>query len=362
MRHLKRSASEGTCTIASDRHLFLIMSSTTVSKVLVLGATGYIGGEAYVRIYQKYPTFEYTAIVRSQDNVEKMRAAGAKNVILDPDTSLSTVLQEVEKSDIVLHCADADDLELMRTILRGAKKVHERTGKRIIYIHTSGTGLVTDKATGNLTAAAKGTVYDDGKVDDICAIDVNGPHRNVDLEIFEAGKDGYVNAYIIAPATIYGTGEGPVRRISQQIPNLVRAMLKRGRGFYVGEGTNVWPGVHIRDMGELYALVLTKALSEDAVANKEDPFERFYWAANSEFCYGDVEKQIAQQLVKKGRIPDGLDNISYEELIALNPGLSSVAKNSRCRGTRGQAIGWKPKSKSVFETLEEDVDFTLEQL
>lgn len=59
-----------------------------------------------------------------------------------------------------MHCADADDIELMRGILRGTKAAFERTGKRSIYIHTSGTGLVTDKAEGNLTEAAKNRIYD----------------------------------------------------------------------------------------------------------------------------------------------------------------------------------------------------------
>lgn len=72
-------------------------------------------------------------------------------------------------------------------------------------------------------------------------------------------------------------------------------------------------------MGDLYALVLKKALSEDVVASKQDPFERFYWGTNSEFSYGEVEKRVAELLVKKGRITDVVDTISFQEAIALEP-------------------------------------------
>ncbi|EJD55409.1 NAD(P)-binding protein [Auricularia subglabra TFB-10046 SS5] len=337
------------------------MSSTT-RKVFFLGATGYIGGAAFVRIHELFPDFEYTAIVRNPRDNDKIKAAGFTRVVQGSHSDLELIEKEVANSDITIACADADDMPVVQATLRGLKAYFERTGKRAVYLHTSGTGVVTDKAEGELTPEARKKSYNDNIEADIASIPEDKPHRDVDLQIFRAGDEGYVNAYIIAPSTIYGTGRGPVRKISQQIPNIVRFTVKRGKGFVIGAGTNIWPGVHISDLEELYALVLKKALSEDAVAKKEPAFARFYFGTACEFEYGEVERRVAQILHKKGRIAqDGVEQLSLQEAIKFEPMLSSVARNSRTKADRGLALGWKPKSTSVFDTLEEDVDQTLAQ-
>ena len=52
---------------------------------------------------------------------------------------------------------------------------------------------------------------------------------------------------------VYGLGSGPlveaglVNPQSQQIPDLIRAAIDRGRAGMVGEGRNIKPNVHIDD-------------------------------------------------------------------------------------------------------------------
>jgi len=97
-------------------------------------------------------------------------------------------------------------------------------------------------------------------------------HRNVDLALIEADKEGkasarvesrriklivfsegYVRTYIIAPSTIYGLARGRlvdegIQHVqSVQIPTMVRISLGRGIGAMIGEGKNFWPHVHIED-------------------------------------------------------------------------------------------------------------------
>jgi hypothetical protein len=61
--------------------------------------------------------------------------------------------------------------------------------------------------------------------------------------VFNADKEGYVSAYIIAPSLIYGVGDGPVRTISQQIPNLIKKALEHKKAVYIGAGTAIWNNV-----------------------------------------------------------------------------------------------------------------------
>jgi len=63
------------------------------------------------------------------------------------------------------------------------------------------------------------------------------------LRIFKADEEGYVSAYIIAPSTIYGIGDGPVRTVSQQIPNLIKKALELKKPAYIGAGTAIWNNV-----------------------------------------------------------------------------------------------------------------------
>jgi hypothetical protein len=65
-------------------------------------------------------------------------------------------------------------------------------------------------------------------------------HRDVDKAILEAQKRLHVPTAIVSPPMIHGIGKGPVKTRSIQIPALAEAILKRGKGFQVLEGQNIW--------------------------------------------------------------------------------------------------------------------------
>lgn len=121
-------------------------------------------------------------------------------------------------------------------------------------------------------------IFDDSDFEQIANIKPTAPHRNVDLAIFQADKDGvyaasgflsspilihplgYVRAYIILPSTIYGIAKNPLVEVgiqnphSQQIPALINAALGRGQAGMVGKGLALWPDVHVDDSKQLTAL------------------------------------------------------------------------------------------------------------
>ncbi len=67
-------------------------------------------------------------------------------------------------------------------------------------------------------------------------------HRDVDMAILEAQKKFKVPTAIISPPLIHGVGKGPLKTRSIQIPALAEAVLKRGKGFQILEGQNIWDG------------------------------------------------------------------------------------------------------------------------
>lgn len=124
-------------------------------------------------------------------------------------------------------------------------------------------------------------------------------------------------------------------------------------------GTNLWNNVHIRDLTELYLLVLDKALVERAtgtLTTAADPYERFYWGSVATHQWGNVAQELAKILYKKG-VVDSDKALS----VPANEVPASVASNSRTVANRGLKGGWKPHHPSLEDTLEEDVDGVLEQ-
>jgi len=87
----------------------------------------------------------------------------------------------------------------------------------------------------------------------INALSPTAPHRPVDLEVVNAGKEGYVKTYIVIPPTIYGLAKtrfveaGIQNAHSVQIPSLIEAALLRGEAGMVGAGKNVWSNVEVHD-------------------------------------------------------------------------------------------------------------------
>ncbi|KAH7915630.1 hypothetical protein BJ138DRAFT_1176400 [Hygrophoropsis aurantiaca] len=314
------------------------------TQIFLIGATGYIGGQVLSR-FLKHPIAkdaEITCLVRSAEKAPKFSQLGAnvKGVVgSTADTDLLTKL--ASEADILISCADADDVPATQAFLAGLKQRHEKTGSVPILIHTSGTGVLTDNAAGKY---ATDIIYFDDNVQQIESLKPTQPHRDVDLLIVDADKQGYVKTHIILPSTIYGIASSPVVDLglqnphSIQIPGLIKASLDRGQGGMVGEGKNLWPNVHIDDIADLYIVLYDAIITGKAGHGREG----FYFGTNGEHKLYDVGQAVAQALYDsgKGKSPD--PTTFSEEEIQKYFGSAYLGSNSRCKAVRSRAIGWKP--------------------
>ncbi|PVF99350.1 NAD(P)-binding protein [Serendipita vermifera] len=317
--------------------------------IFVLGATGYIGGSVLVGYKRAFPDYGFVALVRNEKNFAAVEALGVK-VVKGSHSDVDIVEEQASKADIVLNAADADDLELTKAVLRGIKR--SSAGKTPILVHTSGTALVTKESDGKFRAQDK--VWNDNDVEDIRSIPEDAPHRKIDLAIFEADTEGYVSAYIIAPSTIYDTGNGPVNRLSQQVPVMIKEALAQKQAAYVGDGTNEWNHVHIEDLVDLYVLVLKLATSELEPAAATDCYTRFFWGSVGTHKWGDIAREIGKILHAKGTV-----GTPEAKSIPPRPELAAVSTNSRTVAERSLKNGWQPKGRSLVESLPDTVDQVL---
>ncbi|KAB5595104.1 hypothetical protein CTheo_1392 [Ceratobasidium theobromae] len=372
--------------------------SATATKIFILGATGYIGGAILSELLRTSASFEITALVRKDQDAEVLEKLGVRT-IKGSFSDVDKIEQASREADVVYNAADADAMGLAKAVLKGLKSKEERG----ILIQTSGTGLLSDSYIGELTPEGSRVwnvsdtlidyrvrrthiAIDEGLnitiigLDDIKSIGPTQPHRDVDLEIFGAHEREEVDAYIIAPSCIYGTGDGPIKRISQQVPRLIqyvirvisfvtsakrswvlyRAALDFKQPVYVGKGTNLWNNVHISDLVHLYNLVLGLAFSvRSGEAPRPQTFANFYFGSVGEHAWGDIAKRLGPILLKRGKVEKAeARSIRADEV----EDFAALMSNSRSVAERSRELGWTTVAKSLEDTLEDDVDAVLATL
>jgi len=334
---------------------------TSKTKIFITGATGYIGGSVVDRLlkHSDASTFEITAIVRNPEKAEKFKGFGV-NAVVGSFSDAQLLEDLTAAADIVIDTVDADQLEAAKIMLRGFKRKFQETGKPPIFIHTSGTGVLSDDAAG---LRSTDTIWDDANPDQIETLPPSAPHRDVDLEILKGDKEGYVKAYFITPATIYGLASGRLvdaglmNRHSIQIPSLINASLDRGQAGMVGKGLNKWPNVHVDDVADLY-IVLFNAIRKNPEAVGHGR-EGFYFGENGEHTLYDVGKELGRALVACGKSSsDEPTTFTPEEIDKYFQGSNYLGSNSRARANRSRSIGWKPTktTKDFLASIKPEVE------
>ncbi|KAI0635606.1 NAD-P-binding protein [Trametes polyzona] len=343
--------------------------SATKTNILITGATGYIGGTVLERLlkHPKASTFEISTLVRSAEKAKVLKEQFGVNAVVGTHADFNKLAALAENADVVLSCADSDDLPAMEAIFKGIKSRFQKTGVKPILIHTSGTGLITDEAKG-LYATDK--IWHDSRPEEIESLPDDAFHRNVDLPIVNADKEGWVLGYVVLPSTIYGLATGRLfdtglfNRRSAQIPLLIKLSIARGQAGMVGQGKPIWNSVHIDDNADFYLILFDAALEK----REKIPHGRegFYYLENGEHTWYDLCKTIAKELHAKGASKtDEPTTFTDEELTRAVGNLAAanlaLGSNSRARGEQARALGWKPKytTADLFASIKAEVELSL---
>ncbi|KAL0566872.1 hypothetical protein V5O48_015124 [Marasmius crinis-equi] len=343
-------------------------------KILVTGATGYIGG-AVLGGFLARPdasSLDFRAIVRSPEKAEKLKAFGITPIVGSHNDE-ELMVKAASEVDVVLAMADSNDLPAAQATLKGLKKRFEETGTPPIFIHTSGTGSLIDNAAGMY---ASDIIYDDSDPDQIETLPATQAHRHVDLELrsyasFTAANTdsssvsfvvGYIKSYIVLPTTIYSIAQGPLFEAgisnshSVQVPRLIRASIARKQAGMVGKGANFWPNVDVHELADLYS-----TLWDSIIKNTETGHGRqgYYFGANGEHRLYDVGQAIGEALVALGisKSPEPT-TFTQEELKKYFEGVTYSEHNSRCRASRSKSIGWNPKmtTEDFLKSIKPEVE------
>lgn len=293
-------------------------------KVLVTGASGYIGGSVASALLGA--GHRVVGLVRSDERAAQVRARGIEPLIgtLDDAALLADAARAV---DAVINAANAEHRGAVEAILKGL------AGSGKAFLHTSGSSIVADLAAGEPTDR----VYDE----DTPVHPLPGRRDRVALDrtVLAAAEDG-VRAVVICPSLIYGAGRG-VNTRSIQVPWLIALAKEHGVPRHLGRGENLWSNVHIDDLVELYLLALERA-----------PAGAFYYAASGENSMREACQAIGRML----GLGERTEPMTLEQAAAAwGEGAASytMGSNSRVRAMRARReLGWAPHRPSLLEDIE----------
>lgn len=293
-----------------------------MARVLILGATGYVG--AAVARALKAAGHDVHGLARSAANLVSLRAAGVAPVQADAD-DLDALAKAALGFDAVIMAAKLQfgaEAEMMRALI-AAYRGSERT-----LIFTSGTGVVS--------APARDGAWDDHVFaeDDPFPFPALGVRRNrlpTEEMVRSAAADGLRTMVIRAPM-VWGLGG------SDHVPQFFDCARRFGEVAYVGLGLNVCSNVHVDDLAELFGLVLERGTPR-----------ALYHAVAGEVNFRTIAEAVGEVAGCPAR------SRTYAELSEMmgrdwvNMGL---AMNSRTRAARSRAeLGWRPRRLDLIDDI-----------
>lgn len=161
-----------------------------------------------------------------------------------------------------------------------------------------------------------------------------------------------------------GRGRGPCSQRSRQVYELAKLTIRLGKAPIVGAGQSVMNHIHIRDLIDVYALLVDAAIAgrdEDGLWGAR----AYYLTENGEHCWGELAQATAQAAANLGYItgantePLDLETAkNYAGFESLSWGMNSRGQARRAR----ELLGWKPSGPSLLEELPEIVRSEWERL
>lgn len=331
-------------------------SSSSPPKILLTGATGYIGGSVLTQLISStHPSIKnssITVLVRGQEKAQTLASQhqGRVHTVLFNDLDdTDRIIEVANDHDIVINTLVGFHAPSAAALIKGLGKRKKTTGKDVFMIHTSGTSNLADQPISGTYAEER--VFSDRDTD-IYEYETKRndaqPYgqRTAELGVIDAGLENGVKTLVIMSPTIYGRGTGSFNCLTIQIPMFIRSTLSSGQAVMIGDGRGVWDHVHIEDLARLYELALVEILA----GGKNVPFgkEGIIFSGNGRHTWGSVAQGVADAAYALGKIKSkqvqsaslaegatwfGLDELMIE---------LGFASNSRTVSDVGRSWGWQP--------------------
>lgn len=289
-------------------------------RILVVGATGYLGGAVALRLARD--GHAVVALVRDTAKAEPLTRAG---LALRPGSldDAAGLKRAVSDADAVINAADSDHAAGVTAILEAI------AGTAKTFIHTSGISVTGDRAAG----AGGGAIRDEDTV--YAPIPERAARFAIDTAVRGTASRGCRTMVVCCPL-VYGPPAWSGRE-SVQLPHLVGDARRRGVARYIGAGEARWSHCHIEGIANAYALALAKGQAG-----------ALYYPESGEQSWAELAARIGRVL----DVPAATWTLD-EAIAAWGPrALWTYSSNARTRGVRiRKDLGWTPHSDDIDEDI-----------
>ena len=315
-------------------------------KILVTGATGFIGGAAARALAKR--GHEVFGLARSNDSAGRLRLAGITPVAGDFADSASLIKAANEVDAIVSTASigslagSAETFAQDRDAIRAMLGAIEGTGKTLIF--TSGSAVLGIVNGGEATP----NVFDED-VDLPLPPSVFAPaSANVPpvmVEMFgaamaarvetekEVANAAGVRGIVMRPGLVYGHGG------SYDLPGLIRMARAQGVAPHLGTGATLQGYVHVDELAELYCLAVERAPAGAVLHG----------------VAGEVsQRELAAAVSRMIGAGDRTASLAFEEMFATGGPIGvSLSLNKRMSSENTQRLlNWSPTRTDILRDIE----------
>lgn len=246
-----------------------------------------------------------TVFLRSAAYDPALQALGV-TIIHGTYADYADVERLASQHSIIINVGSSQDPALTKAILQGARLAP--TEKKKILIHMSGAGNFVDGGkSGNYVPQEH--PFNDGNEDDVRKIGLENLNGACDELVLKAAFSGAVNGFIVCPGGIYGVGtQNAVTRGTAQrslgvwATWMVDNIARLGFSPYIGEGTAVFPTIHVDDVVELMFFVFEKALNTWDTYKPEHAYKQFYVGVDERLAAKTIATGFAEYMSETGNL------------------------------------------------------------
>lgn len=288
-------------------------------KIIILGATGYLG--AHIGATLCAAGHDVTGLTR-RDTPERrafLEEKGMRTLIGD---IVEGEFPDVASFDAVIFAPQLT-MDPEQEVVSHILGLLEGTGKTFVF--TSGTGVLGQRTMGDWSQ--------DSFAEDDAFVPLRAIAKRVDTEniVRDAAGRG-VRAMVIRPPRVWGHGaRGHVSMVYESI-------ARTGAACYIGKGLNLYSNVHIDDLTDLYV----KAVESGAGG-------ALYHAVGGEVANRWIAESVARDMGCETRSVDMDEAMDiwgrYQTLIVL-----SVCSRSRAVRSRRE-LGWSPRHHDMLSEV-----------
>jgi nucleoside-diphosphate-sugar epimerase len=280
-------------------------------RVFLTGGTGYVGSAVLDALLRH--GHHVDALVRNSEGAAQVQARGGQPVLGDLLNGASWH-DAAASADVIVHTANdhtARRREADAATIDGLTSLPPREGRALIY--TSGIWVL---------GPAPDPIDESAPVNPIELVSWRPAHE---LRVLATAAAG-VRAVVVRPGIVYGGSRGIVGDLLQDAFNsLVRI---------VGSGDNRWPLIYERDLGELYARLVSTAGASGVYHATDGGSETV-----NEIVEALADHAPTQPSIRHVPLPEARKKMGhYADALALD----QVVRSPRAR-----ALGWAPTLHSV---------------